>query len=51
MFLLTWVGAMVYWRVGHLEEKWGSRLRAENDAIIGGAEHAMDDSAAESWSF
>jgi high-affinity nickel-transport protein len=50
MFLLTWLGAMVYWRVGRLEEKWGSRLRAENDAIIGSAEHALDDGVAESWS-
>lgn len=48
-FLLTWLGAMVYWRVGHLEEKWGSRLKAEGDAILEGAEHALDDGASERW--
>jgi high-affinity nickel-transport protein len=48
-FLLTWLGAMVYWRVGHLEEKWGARLKAEGDALIMGAEHSMDDGATENW--
>jgi nickel/cobalt transporter (NiCoT) family protein len=27
MFLLTWLGAIVIWRVGNIEEKWGSRLK------------------------
>jgi high-affinity nickel-transport protein len=27
MFILTWGGAMVIWRVGHIEEKWSSRLK------------------------
>jgi high-affinity nickel-transport protein len=48
-FLLTWLGAMVYWRVANLEEKWGSRLKAEGDAMILGAEHSMDDGANENW--
>jgi nickel/cobalt transporter (NiCoT) family protein len=32
MFLLTWIGAMVFWRVGNVEQKWGSRLRTAGDA-------------------
>jgi high-affinity nickel-transport protein len=48
-FLLTWLGAMVYWRVANLEEKWGSRLKAEGDAMIMGAEHSMDEGASENW--
>jgi high-affinity nickel-transport protein len=27
MFIVTWVGAMVIWRVGHIEEKWSSHLK------------------------
>jgi high-affinity nickel-transport protein len=27
MFIVTWGGAMVIWRVGHIEEKWSARLK------------------------
>jgi high-affinity nickel-transport protein len=27
MFLLTWVGALAIWRIGHVEEKWSAKLR------------------------
>ena len=27
MFVFTWAVAMIIWRYGHIEEKWGSRLR------------------------
>ena len=27
MFIATWIGAMLIWRYGRIEEKWGSRLR------------------------
>jgi nickel/cobalt transporter (NiCoT) family protein len=27
MFIVTWAGALVIWRVGHIEEKWSARLQ------------------------
>ncbi|WP_435837973.1 HoxN/HupN/NixA family nickel/cobalt transporter [Streptantibioticus parmotrematis] len=27
LFLITWVGALVYWRVGRVEEKWSASVR------------------------
>jgi high-affinity nickel-transport protein len=27
MFLVTWLGALLIWRFGHIEEKWGARLQ------------------------
>ena len=27
MFLLTWLGAVLIWRYGHIEEKWSARLQ------------------------
>jgi nickel/cobalt transporter (NiCoT) family protein len=27
MFILTWAGAVLIWRYGHIEERWGARLR------------------------
>jgi high-affinity nickel-transport protein len=27
MFVITWAGALVIWRFGHIEEKWGARLQ------------------------
>jgi high-affinity nickel-transport protein len=38
MFVVTWLGAALYWRLGHLEERWGARLLAEEKAIIDAAE-------------
>ena len=40
MFLLTWLGAVVFWRVGHVEQKWGSRLRTAGDSAT--PDHAVD---------
>ena len=28
LFILTWVAALLVWRYGHIEEKWGARLHA-----------------------
>jgi high-affinity nickel-transport protein len=28
MFIVTWAGALVIWRYGHIEEKWSSRLQS-----------------------
>ncbi|HXQ76226.1 MAG TPA: HoxN/HupN/NixA family nickel/cobalt transporter [Acidimicrobiales bacterium] len=27
MFVLTWAGALLIWRIGHIEEKWSARLQ------------------------
>ena len=27
MFILTWAGAILIWRYGHIEEKWSARLQ------------------------
>jgi nickel/cobalt transporter (NiCoT) family protein len=27
MFVVTWIGAMLIWRFGHIEEKWTARLQ------------------------
>jgi high-affinity nickel-transport protein len=27
MFILTWAGALMFWKYGHVEEKWSARLR------------------------
>ena len=31
MFIVTWTVAMLFWRYGHIEEKWMSRLQAGPD--------------------
>ena len=31
MFIATFLGAMAFWRYGHVEEKWSSRLKATNE--------------------
>jgi nickel/cobalt transporter (NiCoT) family protein len=31
MFVVTFLGAMAFWRYGHIEEKWSSRLKATSD--------------------
>ncbi len=28
LFIVVWAGAMLIWRYGHIEEKWGSKLKA-----------------------
>ena len=44
MFVVTWVGALLIWRIGHVEEKWGARLRQEEVALIDIAERSLGDS-------
>ena len=43
MFVVTWLGAVLIWRYGHIEEKWGSRLRPTEVAILDGAERSLGD--------
>jgi high-affinity nickel-transport protein len=43
MFVVTWLGAVLIWRYGHIEEKWGSRLRPIETAILDGAERSLGD--------
>jgi high-affinity nickel-transport protein len=37
MFVVTWVGAVLIWRFGRIEQKWGVRLREgdRSDALPG----------------
>jgi nickel/cobalt transporter (NiCoT) family protein len=28
LFVITWVGAVLVWRYGHIEERWGARLQS-----------------------
>jgi high-affinity nickel-transport protein len=41
MFLVTWLGAVLIWRYGRIEEKWGSRLRPTEIAILDVAERSL----------
>jgi high-affinity nickel-transport protein len=43
MFVVTWLGAVLIWRYGHIEEKWGSSLRPTEVAILDGAERSLGD--------
>jgi high-affinity nickel-transport protein len=43
MFIVTWLGAVLIWRYGHVEEKWGSKLRPMEIAILDGAERSLGD--------
>jgi high-affinity nickel-transport protein len=43
MFVVTWLGAVLIWRYGNIEEKWGSKLRPIEVAILDGAERALGD--------
>lgn len=38
MFLLTWVAAMLIWRFGRIEERWGGRLRGADPCAASAAE-------------
>jgi high-affinity nickel-transport protein len=42
MFVIVWAGAMIYWRVGNVEERWGARLAVEEEALIESAEHNLE---------
>jgi high-affinity nickel-transport protein len=33
MFIVTWGGAMLIWRLGHIEEKWSSRLQTPGGLV------------------
>jgi nickel/cobalt transporter (NiCoT) family protein len=35
LFALTWMAAVLIWRYGHIEEKWGARLRAGQPEQVG----------------
>jgi nickel/cobalt transporter (NiCoT) family protein len=35
LFILTWAGAVLIWRYGHIEEKWGARLQSAPAAEAG----------------
>jgi nickel/cobalt transporter (NiCoT) family protein len=41
MFIVTWAGAVLFWRYGHVEEKWGSKLRPTETAILDDAERSL----------
>jgi len=43
MFVVTWLGAVLIWRYGHIEEKWGSSLRPTEVAVLDGAERTLGD--------
>ena len=32
MFVLTWAGALLIWKYGHIEEKWSARLTHQTGA-------------------
>jgi high-affinity nickel-transport protein len=31
MFIITWAGALAFWKFGHVEEKWSARLKTTTD--------------------
>jgi high-affinity nickel-transport protein len=35
MFVLTWVGAMLIWRFGRIEERWSARLQGDTTGTTG----------------
>ena len=37
MFVLTWAGAMLVWRYGHIEESWSANLRDATSPIVADA--------------
>jgi high-affinity nickel-transport protein len=42
MFVVTWAGAVLFWRYGHVEEKWSSGLRATEITVLETADHSPD---------
>jgi len=34
MFIVTWAGALAFWKLGHVEEKWSARLQAPGGADV-----------------
>jgi hypothetical protein len=41
MFVVTWLGAVLIWRYGHIEERWGSKLRPTEISILDGSERSL----------
>jgi high-affinity nickel-transport protein len=35
MFILTWVGALAFWRIGNVEEKWSAHLKVSEPTPVG----------------
>ena len=35
MFVVTWVGALLIWRYGHIEERWSARMRPAEVSVGG----------------
>src|SRR5580698_8289836 len=44
MFIVTWAGAVLFWRYGHVEERWGSNPAPTETAILDGAERSLGES-------
>jgi hypothetical protein len=47
MFIVFWTVALLFWRYGHVEEKWGSKLKVavEESDTLGAAEYWVSDVA------
>src|SRR3984957_3844664 len=45
MFVVTWLGALLIWRFGHIEEKWGARLQhvVADGKDRAGSDHTVSD--------
>jgi high-affinity nickel-transport protein len=41
MFVVTWLGAVLVWRFGHVEERWGSSLRPTEESMLDGADRSL----------
>jgi nickel/cobalt transporter (NiCoT) family protein len=41
MFILTWIGAILIWRYGHIEERWSARLQGASLDAQADAEKLM----------
>jgi high-affinity nickel-transport protein len=47
LFVVFWTGALLFWRYGHVEEKWGSKLKVsvEESPVLGTTEYWVSDVA------
>ena len=34
MFIVTWVGALAFWRFGHVEERWSAKLVDDSQKTV-----------------
>jgi high-affinity nickel-transport protein len=34
LFIVTWAGALLIWRYGHVEEKWNARLQTSSGTTV-----------------